>query len=186
MRKLILISILPLLLTSCVTHRMNNPKFKSKICQLCGGRDTITTTKEVQITKIEKDTLIKTEIDTALQYIYLGCDSLGNVYIKQLNQKNGKIISLNTSLKDNIIQIEALKSSESILVSKVKDLEYKLSVERSKTSSQIEIPVPYLPWWVKFILIPLAVIGGIFSIYACIRYGIPLIVKIIRKSTIGV
>lgn len=182
MKKLLFLLIPVVFLSGCVMERMaKSPRFAAKVCAACAGRDTfiIKDTDSIYIT--QRDTLIQTERDTATMYVQLGCDSLGNVYIKDIRSKQGRITYLSTLLTSNQLTIEALKGQETALVTRVQDLQRRLTKVLESHKSEIEVPVPYIPWWV-YLLIPFAVIGAIQSIRLFIKYVLP----IIRKALIGV
>ena len=89
-----------LVLSGCVMERMaKNPKFKAKVCNACGGRDTFL----VEI----KDTVVETETDTAWQTIELGCDSLGEVFVKEVKTRDGKILSLMSQISNGRLTVRA-------------------------------------------------------------------------------
>lgn len=78
--------------TSCITQ-----KKRQKICNEC---------KIIQHDSIYiKDTVVKVNSDTAFIETKLDCDSLGNVRMVEINQLNGKLISMQAKLKDNKLRI---------------------------------------------------------------------------------
>lgn len=188
MRNITVIFSLLLLFAGCsVEQRMHkNPVLKNRICSACGGRDTILRIEKDSFSVEIRDTLINIHPDTAAQQLYLECDSLGRIYIKDMQTKNGRIVWLNTQLRDNVLVIEAIKLNEKILLEKLRQYEKSGSRNHTKTVTEIKIPTPYLPWWVKWFLYPLSVIGAIATIYSIIRWGIPLIIKAVRKGAIGI
>lgn len=81
-----------LALTSCITQ-----KKRQKICNEC---------KIIQHDSIYiKDTVVKVDSDTAFIETKLDCDSLGNVRMVEIDQLNGKLISMQAKLKDNKLRI---------------------------------------------------------------------------------
>jgi hypothetical protein len=188
MRKLILLFLITAFVVSCsIEQRMHkNPVLKNRVCSACGGRDTLKLTEKDTFIQEFRDTLIESLPDTASLNLLLRCDSLGNVYIAEMSGKDGRITYLKSLLKNNLLNITAIKQHEKQLVEKVKELERRLSLRKEKQTTYIELPVPYIPWWVKWFLYPLSVIGAIASLYAFIKWGIPLILKAIRKGTIGI
>lgn len=180
-------TLLVILCSGCVLDRMTkNPKFKAKVCNNCGGRDTLINNIIDSTFIIHKDTNIVVPNDTAALKLKLECDSLGNIFIRDINNKNGKITYLNYLLKDNQLLIEALKAEQNILIEKVKEYEGKIKSQKEVKSTVVHVPEPYLPWYVKWILYPLSGFGIILLIYLFIKYLIPLIIKVIRKSFTGI
>jgi len=124
-----------------------NPKFKNKVCNACSGRDTFNV--------VVRDTLIETETDTAWQTIELGCDSLGQVFIKEIQTRDGRILKLKSELEKSRLTIRGTKEKEYILVPRVSTKEYRSQV--------IETEVPYIPWWAK-VLFFFSAIGIIWTL----------------------
>lgn len=188
MRKL-LIAILPvLLLTACaVEQRMHrNPRFANRVCNACGGRDTLMITERDTFIREYRDTLIQSPSDTAYQRIRFACDSLGNVYISEINGKTGRITNLLSLLKNNELEIWAVKKHEQVLLKKIREYERRVRARKEKQITHIEVPVPFIPWWVKWLLYPLSAIGSISLLYIMIRYVIPWIIRITVTSATGI
>lgn len=90
--RFLLIMLACLALTSCITQ-----KKRQKICNEC---------KIIQHDSIYiKDTVVKVDSDTAFIETKLDCDSLGNVRMVEIDQLNGKLISMQAKLKDNKLRI---------------------------------------------------------------------------------
>lgn len=90
--RFLLIMLACLALTSCITQ-----KKRQKICNEC---------KIIQHDSIYiKDTVVKVNSDTAFIETKLDCDSLGNVRMVEIDQLNGKLISMQAKLKDNKLRI---------------------------------------------------------------------------------
>lgn len=170
MKKFSILVIIALMLSGCVMERMaKNPIFKAKVCNACGGRDTFM----VEV----KDTIIETETDTAWQTIQLGCDSLGQVYIKDIKEKDGRILRLMSQLREGLLTIKATKEKEYIFVPRARTREYR--------STTIEIPTPYIPVKYKilfWILVPFAVLGLIVAIRWFIKDVLPKLVTAVIKG----
>ena len=90
--RFLLIMLACLAFTSCITQ-----KKRQKICNEC---------KLIQHDSIYiKDTVVKVNSDTAFIETKLDCDSLGNVRMVEIDQLNGKLISMQAKLKDNKLRI---------------------------------------------------------------------------------
>jgi len=90
--RFLLIMLACLAFTSCITQ-----KKRQKICNEC---------KIIQHDSIYiKDTVVKVNSDTAFIETKLDCDSLGNVRMVEIDQLNGKLISMQAKLKDNKLRI---------------------------------------------------------------------------------
>ena len=159
-----------LVLSGCVMERMaKNPTFKAKVCNACGGRDTFM----VEV----KDTIVETKTDTAWQTIQLGCDSLGQVYIKSIKEKDGEILRLMSKLSKGSLTIRATKEKEYILVPRAKTREYR--------STTIEVPKPYIPLKYKilfWLLVPFAILGLIVAIRWFIKEVLPKLATAVIKG----
>lgn len=93
MKKLIAILVLSILFASCIVTK----KQRQKICNECH----VIEHDSIYI----KDTIVKVDSDTAFIETKLDCDSLGNVRMVEINQLNGKLISMQAKLKDNRLRI---------------------------------------------------------------------------------
>jgi len=153
------IVILLVLLSSCSLE-----KRLAKYCPLCVHKDSTITVIQV------KDTTITIPGETVFLLDTLYCDSLGNVLSKLngiLRDKDGKIISLQTKLQNNIYTTKAVvqtvyKTIKGNDIIKTRVITKTLKPEKIK----------YIPWWVNF----LAVLGGIVFIILIV-YAIYRIIK---------
>jgi hypothetical protein len=175
MKKYSVLIVLAVLFNGCVMERMaKNPVFKAKVCNACGGRDTF----RVEV----KDTIIQTETDTAWQTIELGCDSLGEVFVKDIKERDGEILRLMSQLKNGRLTVRATKEKEYIFVPRVKTREYR--------STTIEVPTPFIPVKYKilfWILIPFAILGLIVAVRWFIKDVLPkLITAVIKGFKFGI
>lgn len=170
MKKYSIFIVLSLVLSSCVMERMaKNPKFKAKVCNACGGRDTFF----IEV----KDTVVETETDTAWQTIELGCDSLGEIFIKDIKERDGKILRLLSKISNGRLTVRATKEKEYILVPRARTREYR--------STTIEVPKPYIPVKYKilfWLLVPFAILGLIVAIRWFIKDVLPKLVTAIIKG----
>ena len=153
--------ILLVILSSCSLE-----KRLAKYCPLCVQKDST-----VVITQV-RDTTVTIPGETVYIQDTLYCDSLGHVISKlgdKLRDKDGKIITLETRLSNNVYTTRAqvrtiYKTIKGNTVYSTKLVTRTLKPEKIK----------YIPWWVNF----LAVVGGIVMIILLIY----LIIKIIRSQ----
>ena len=153
--------ILLVILSSCSLE-----KRLAKYCPLCVQKDST-----VVVTQV-RDTTITIPGETVYIQDTLYCDSLGHVISKlgdKLRDKDGKIITLETRLSNNVYTTRAqvrtiYKTIKGNTVYSTKLVTRTLKPEKIK----------YIPWWVNF----LAVVGGIVMIILLIY----LIIKIIRSQ----
>lgn len=123
-----------------------------------------------------RDTTITIPGETIYIQDTLYCDSLGHVISKlgdRLRDKDGKIITLETRLKDNIYTSKAevrtiYKTIKGNTIYSTKLVTKTLKPEKIK----------YIPWWVNF----LAVVGGIVMIIILVY----VIIQIIKKSVMPI
>jgi hypothetical protein len=138
----------------------------AKYCPLCVQKDSTTTVIQY------KDTTIKIPGETVYLEDTLYCDSLGNV-LSTLNgvlrDKEGKIISLQTKLQNNVY---TSKASVRTIYKTIKGNDVYHTKVVTKTLKPEKIK--YIPWWVNF----LAVVGGIVMIIILIY----VIIKIVRSQ----
>jgi hypothetical protein len=136
MRYLILLCIL---LTSCITE-----KKRREICNEC---------KVVQLDSIYiKDTVVKVNSDTAFIETKLDCDSLGNVRMVEINQLNGKLISMQAKLKDNTLRI--ISKTDTIKV-------YVKGNTVIKVRTDVREKIVYKDYWWKYPLLIWALIATV-------------------------
>ena len=162
MKKLfVLLTLLAIILTSCdASKRMQ--KRLDKYCQLCPSKDSTITVIEY------KDKIVTIPGDTTVVVDSLYCDSLGNVYIKRLSEKDGELTRLKQNLKDNKLTSTVIVKTQyvnvpGVTVTKTRDVIKTLPAKEVK----------YVPWYINF----LAVLGGITFIF--------IIIYIIYKLTLG-
>ena len=157
--------ILLILLFSCSME-----KKLAKYCPLCVQKDSTSVVTQV------RDTTIIIPGETIYIQDTLYCDSLGHVISKlgdRLRDKDGKIITLETRLKNNVYTSKAevrtiYKTIKGNTVYSTKLVTKTLKPEKIK----------YIPWWVNF----LAVVGGIVMIIILIY----VIIQIIKKSVMPI
>jgi hypothetical protein len=136
MRYLILLCIL---LTSCITE-----KKRREICNEC---------KVVQLDSIYiKDTVVKVNSDTAFIETKLDCDSLGNIRMVEINQLNGKLISMQAKLKDNTLRI--ISKTDTIKV-------YVKGNTVIKVRTDVREKLVYKDYWWKYPLLIWALIATV-------------------------
>ena len=153
--------ILLLILSSCSLE-----KRLAKYCPLCVQKDSTITVIKIKDTTIT----IPGETITLLDTLY--CDSLGNVISKlngDLRDKDGKLISLQTKLQNNIYTSKARVQTIYRTI-KGNDVYHTKVVTKTLKPEKIK----YIPWWVNF----LAVVGGIVMIIILIY----VIIKIVKSQ----
>jgi len=150
-----------LLLSSCSLERR-----LEKYCPLC------TQESKTEIVTKYRDTTITIPGETVTIVDSLYCDSLGNVVSKFgdiLKDKNGKILSLETRLRNNVYYSNA--KVDTIYKTIKGNTIYKKEIVYKKGK---DIKVKYIPSWVIF----LAYLGGILFIIVLLY----VIIKIIKKQ----
>jgi hypothetical protein len=155
--------IILLLLSSCSLERR-----LEKYCPLCVKEIKTETIIEYRDTTIE----IPGETVTIVDSLY--CDSLGNVVSRFgdiLKDKNGKILSLETRLRNNVYYSRA--KIDTVYRTIKGNTVYKKEIVYKKGK---DIKVKYIPSWVIF----LAYLGGILFIVLLLY----VIIKIIKKQSI--
>jgi hypothetical protein len=137
----------------------------AKYCPLCVQKDS------TQIITQIRDTTITIPGETVYVQDTLYCDSLGNVISKLngiLRDKDGKLVSLQTKLQNNVYTSKA--QVQTIYKTVKGDTKY---VTKVVTKTLKPERIKYIPWWVNF----LAVIGGIVLIIYLIKLIFRLIIK---------
>ncbi len=139
---IILIAFMLFLFTGCST------KYKQAKCRQWNCCPTV---KDSTVT-IKKDSLIFIKVpvvnpvDHANLMAYLKCDSLGQVYIQDNTTLNGRVISLEAYIRNNILSVTAVKAQEvdtaAIQAMVSKEYQYKEKI--------VEKQVNYLTKWQKF------------------------------------
>jgi len=138
--------LLTLLLIFACDSQKRLQKNLDKYCPLCPSKDSTVTIIEY------KDRVVELPGDTTVVTDTLYCDSLGNVYIKRLLQKESEIVNLQSKLKNNKLTTSGIVKTQYITV---RDTIVTQARTIIKTLPAKE--VKYIPWWVNF----LAVLGGI-------------------------
>jgi hypothetical protein len=161
MRKLFVLLTLLSLIASCDSAKRLQKRL-DKYCPLCVQKDSSVTVIEY------RDTTITLPGDTTVVVDSIYCDSLGNVYIKRLSEKDGELVSLKNKLKNNKLTSTAIVQTKTITVpgrtiTKTREVYKTLPPKHIK----------YIPWWVNFF----AVLGGITFLL--------LIIYVIYKTTVG-
>jgi hypothetical protein len=155
--------IILLLLSSCSLERR-----LEKYCPLCIKESKTETVIEYRDTTIE----IPGETVTIVDSLY--CDSLGNVVSRFgdiLKDKNGKILSLETRLRNNVYYSRA--KVDTVYRTIKGNTIYKKEIVYKKGR---EIKVKYIPSWVIFF----AYLGGISLIIILIYLTFKLIKKYLK------
>lgn len=160
-RLFVLLTVLVIIFTSCDPAKRIQKRL-DKYCPLCPSKDSTVTVIEY------KDKIVNLPGDTTVVVDSLYCDSLGNVYIKRLSEKDGEIVRLKQNLKNNKLTTTAIVKTQYITVP---------GATITKTRDVIKTLPPkhikYVPWYINF----LAVLGGITFIFILFY----IIYKLIRK-----
>lgn len=113
-----------------------------------------TEVKEVLVERTITDTIVTIAPDSASIKAFLECDSAGNVLIKELEEVQGKNVSLALALKNSqkgnpttTIAVNCKQDSLQILVDKYK----KELIQASKNLQEKTIEVKYIPSFVKWL-----------------------------------
>jgi hypothetical protein len=155
--------IILLLLSSCSLERR-----LEKYCPLCVQESKTETIIEYRDTTIE----IPGETVTIVDSLY--CDSLGNVVSRFgdiLKDKNGKILSLETRLRNNVYYSRAKVDTVYKTIKGNTIIKDKVVYKKGR-----EIKVKYIPSWVIFF----AYLGGISLIILLIYLTFKLIKKYLK------
>jgi hypothetical protein len=155
--------IILLLLSSCSLERR-----LEKYCPLCVQESKIETIIEYRDTTIE----IPGETVTIVDSLY--CDSLGNIVSRFgdiLKDKNGKILSLETRLRNNVYYSRAKVDTVYRTIKGNTIIKDKVVYKKGR-----EIKVKYIPSWVVFF----AYLGGISLIIILIYLTFKLIKKYLK------
>lgn len=122
-----------------------------------------TEVKEVLVDRVINDTIVTIAPDSAIIKAYLECDSAGNVLIKELQEVQGKNVSLalalkNTKGKPTTLSLECKQDSlEKVIALKNETIK---ELRNNKQTEKIE--VKYIPSFVKW----LAWIGAVSILLA--------------------
>ena len=138
-----------------------------------------TEVKEVLVERTITDTIVTIAPDSASIRALLECDSAGNVLIKELQEVQGKNVSLALALKNSqkgkpaTLAIDCKQDSLEKVIA-LKDE----TIKELTNNKQVEtIEVKYIPDFVKW----LAWIGGAAILYVLIRIGLLVYRKLVLK-----
>lgn len=148
MKKLIYLSLVLLIATSCSTKR------KIDLCEKWNvyNKDTLIETH----TEILKDTVIKTETSQAVMDLLFECDSLGQVFVKNINNLSTENTNLKLKLKDGHFIAYVEVPRDSIVI------QYKEIIKTKK--EVVTQKVNHLTDWQKFRLRTWYVLAAIIII----------------------
>lgn len=176
-------AILAWMISSCGSNKalseITNTEVKSD--------STATTNTETKVTETtkESDKAYTIDADSAYAALSIYCDSLGNAYIADIEQLQGKRTDLELQLKNNKLQIKAIQEEYDIIVHGLyKEIE-RLEVEKQQLSTyiatelsqELQEPVKYVPEWIKW----LAGIGGAAILYCIVRFALWVYRKFVLK-----
>ena len=90
-------------------------KRMAKYCPMCPQKDSIV--KTITLTETIRDTIIKIKPDSSIIQSLLMCDSLGNVYIKNIEDLHvGLLAKPKIVLKNNIIRLKCVVDTQAIFL----------------------------------------------------------------------
>jgi hypothetical protein len=134
--------------------------------------------KEVVVERTITDTIVTIEPDSASIKALLECDSAGNVLIKELEEVQGKNVSLALALKNlkgkpATLAIDCKQDS----LEKVIALKDETIKELSNNKQVETVEVKYIPDFVKW----LAWVGAFFVVFYLVKIGLWVYRKFILK-----
>ena len=138
-----------------------------------------TEVKEVLIEREVRDTIVTTEPDSASIKALLECDSAGNVLIRELQEAQGKNVSLALALKNSqkgkpaTLSVDCKQDS----LEKVIALKDETIKELSNNKQVETVEVKYIPEVVKWF----AWIGAFFVVFYLIKIGLWVYRKFVLK-----
>lgn len=111
-----------------------------------------------------RDTVVNVQPDLASVEALLECDSLGNVRLVEIEELEGRLIKLQTSLKNNKIKTTA--KTDTIKVYVKGNTEIRTKVEKI----EVEKLVYRDPWW-KY---PLLIWAALTTVIVAIKFRSPI------------
>ena len=137
-----------------------------------------TEVKEVVVERTITDTIVTIEPDSASIKALLECDSAGNVLIKELEEVQGKNVSLALALKNlkgkpATLAIDCKQDS----LEKVIALKDETIKELSNNKQVETVEVKYIPDIVKWF----AGIGAFFVVFYLVKFGLWVYRKLVLK-----
>ena len=140
---------------------------------------TNTTEKERIVTEVVRDTVVKTEADSATILALLECDSLNNVILRQLDTKSGERIEPQVSVKqheDGTLGIQFDCKEDSLR----HEIQLRDKIIEEKTTHTEQVAVKYVPdyyknctrgFWVLLVILVLIIGWKVAKIYFKIQSG---------------
>ena len=151
MKKLIYISLLAILSTSCGHYRWV-VKNKDKLClELCNQvqLDTMPLTV-IHDTVIDSSYYEVIKPDTGILRLYIRCDSLNNVLITELGN-SGKVI-IQYKYIDKILKVQASTEEKRIFHSKLTKIKSQIQTITKYVTQYVPKPEKYIPFWIWLII----------------------------------
>jgi len=149
MKKLLLLLLSSIILSSCCTQKRCNKKFPPVVTNdsISGKKDSINNSHTESI----KDSIVFIAPDSSWLKASISCDSLGNVYIKnivQLQSENGKLL---LQLKDNELFISNITQPKEITVhsKSTNDVNSNTALNSNTVTKTITVKVNELTWFQK-------------------------------------
>lgn len=153
----IYITLLALSLSSCVVTKGQKQRFCNNNCKAV-------VSEQVRDSIYVRDTVVEIKPDSSQIEALLECDSLGNVRLVEMKELEGKLVKLQTSLKDNRIKTTAKIDTVKVYVkgnTEVRIREKKIEVEKL---------VYVNPWW-KY---PLLIWAAFTTLIVAIKFRNPI------------
>lgn len=192
----IIIAALAVAICVCLLPSCKTPKPVVEVTNTEVKTDTTSTTHTettVKETTKESEKGYTVEADSAYSALLFKCDSLGNAYLADIDQLQGKHTDLELQLKQTkegaLLQIKAIQHEYDIIIKGLhKEIE-RLETEKQQLSShiasnsnsekqepiEIEKPIPAIVRW-------LAWIGGITILYILLRVALWVYKKFFLKA----
>ena len=151
MKKLIYISLLAILSTSCGHYRWAI-KNKDKLCsELCNQAQLDTTPVTViHDTVIDSSYFEVIKPDTGILMLYIRCDSLNNVLITELGN-SGKVI-IQYKYIDKILKVQASTEEKRIFHSKLTKIKSQIQTITKYVTQYVPKHEKYIPFWIWLII----------------------------------
>lgn len=138
------------------------------------NRKTLPQQVPVKSTELVRSRLVPVPVpgDSSLLSALFACDSLNNVYMKEISERKGKSIETGLTFENNRLIYKTVYKHDTILVP-VTD-----TIRETEVPIMVEVPVEVnkLKWWQK----SLAWAGGLFMVY-----GAWLILNLIARVKSG-
>ena len=157
MKRFLLLLLIPLLLSSCMTRKMCERR--------CQRATSVKDSSSVLV--VTKDTVIYSENDTAWLELLLECADSNQVYITKLNEKSGKTVKTEVVYRDRIMYVTATVTPEPIKIETVRYIKDTTTIRATYGTRDVEKP---LSWWQKFLMWSGAIFYGLLFLILIYKY----------------